>query len=1021
MASLDSLTVISQNTTGWSEAKASTLKTIMDSHKASIAAIQEHFQLDKNIYKIQNEFNNHCVFSLPAVKSNASINKGRPSGGISMIYSKNIQRFVTHIIVPKSDRVQALKVSFPHGTYIFINVYFPSDPQRANFNEELLLKTLQDLRYILNSNDTENFVILGDINSDFSRNTRFVNIVRQFMEENQLMTLWEKFDCDFTNIQPLQNARFSFSTIDHFLIKRQCLDNYIDACVLHLGENLSNHEIIYLKMTCPHNSTEDNQQSTEVFKNKPNWSKISINQIEMLRENLIERMSSVYLPDTALCCRDLHCGDEQHLEELDAYTLNLLNSLEQAVDENVPKILNEKHTLHIPGWNEVIKPLREQVNLWKFLWLESGKTLNTQVHLVYRKVRHRYHYTIRHLRKFKQDIKNSNFLKAAADGKFNDILKTLKIQRNGKSMNSNIIDNVTGEKDISTHFSNIYKGIYNHHDEVDLVSLFDSVNEKVNELDKHWLQKITPECIKTLIGKLKIGKNDEFYDFKTEAFKYTSDIIAQSISKLFKSYLIHGHFPNIFLYCTLIPIVKNNSKSKAASDNYRLIAISSVLLKLFDLLFLHLFPFQMQVDTLQFGFQTGGSTDMCNWTLRETINYYINNGSPVYLCLLDLRKAFDHVKLNLLFKKLKSRLPGIFVRLILYTYLVQRCYIKWGNSYSREFTISNGLRQGAVASPSFFNIYINDMFKILRNSRIGCHIGRLYYGCLGYADDISLISPSRQGLQKMINIVSEYCNEHGIEISTDPIIAKSKTKVITFNCIEDVSNLSLYGKDLPTVNKWEHLGHTILNDESATYDITRSRAMFIGDIHSLHQELGTIDPYIFLKLVRIYFCAFYGSSLWDLQSKAATSLYATFNYMIRDTFDLPYGTHRFILKEISGLKPLKVNLEDRFRKFCSNLVKSKRPEVNQLFNIQRHDCRSTFGRNYRNIVLTNSHSDDPYELPNGCEWKINMIKELIEIRMKNLRVEFLQQDEIETQIQNLRVEFLQQYEIETLLQELCCD
>ena len=45
-----------------------------------------------------------------------------------------------------------------------------------------------------------------------------------------------------------------------------------------------------------------------------------------------------------------------------------------------------------------------------------------------------------------------------------------------------------------------------------------------------------------------------------------------------------------------------------------------------------------------------------------------------------------------------------------------------------------------------------------------------------------------------------------------------------------------------------------------------------------------------------------------------------------------------------------------------------------------------------------------YQLPNGYEWKINMVKELIEIRMKNLRVEFLHQ-----------------YEIETLLQELCCD
>ena len=73
--------------------------------------------------------------------------------------------------------------------------------------------------------------------------------------------------------------------------------------------------------------------------------------------------------------------------------------------------------------------------------------------------------------------------------------------------------------------------------------------------------------------------------------------------------------------------------------------------------------------------------------------------------------------------------------------------------------------------------------------------------------------------------------------------------------------------------------------------------------------------------------------------------------MVLDTFELPYGTHRFILKEISGLKPLQVNLEDRFRKFCSNLRKSDRPEVNFLFNTQRYDCRSTFGRNCRNIAL----------------------------------------------------------------------
>ena len=154
--------------------------------------------------------------------------------------------------------------------------------------------------------------------------------------------------------------------------------------------------------------------------------------------------------------------------------------------------------------------------------------------------------------------------------------------------------------------------------------------------------------------------------------------------------------------------------------------------------------------------------------MQETINYYINNGSPVYLCLLNLRKAFDNIKLNLLFDKLKSKLPGVFVRLILYPYLVQKCYIKWGNACSTVFSISNGLRQGAVASPAFFNLYIDDLFKTMRASNVGCHIGSLYFDIVGYADDLSLISPSRQGLQKMINIVNSYCDHHGIEISTDP-------------------------------------------------------------------------------------------------------------------------------------------------------------------------------------------------------------------------------------------------------------
>ena len=46
----------------------------------------------------------------------------------------------------------------------------------------------------------------------------------------------------------------------------------------------------------------------------------------------------------------------------------------------------------------------------------------------------------------------------------------------------------------------------------------------------------------------------------------------------------------------------------------------------------------------------------------------------------------------------------------------------------KEFKIKavfyqNGVSQGAVASPTFFSIYLDDLFFILNNSGLGCRIG----------------------------------------------------------------------------------------------------------------------------------------------------------------------------------------------------------------------------------------------------------------------------------------------------------
>ena len=90
-------------------------------------------------------------------------------------------------------------------------------------------------------------------------------------------------------------------------------------------------------------------------------------------------------------------------------------------------------------------------------------------------------------------------------------------------------------------------------------------------------------------------------------------------------------------------------KSKFNSENYRLRAISSLILKILDHILLTLRELSFISPNLQFGFQKDLSTTMCTWTLLETINYFSSRGGPIYVCLLDLTKAFDHVKHSILF------------------------------------------------------------------------------------------------------------------------------------------------------------------------------------------------------------------------------------------------------------------------------------------------------------------------------------------------------------------------------------
>ena len=261
-----------------------------------------------------------------------------------------------------------------------------------------------------------------------------------------------------------------------------------------------------------------------------------------------------------------------------------------------------------------------------------------------------------------------------------DLFSELKKFKGTPQKSVSKIDGFTDPGSITDHLKGIYERLYNRTGSSEpLENLFAEVDSKVTEDNLVDVDKVTPDLIKEIIKeKIKPGKNDPEFDLTTDNLKNAPDILFTYLAVFFQAVLVHGHISISLLICAIILLVKNKRGPTDDSGNYRGIALSSIILKVFDWVVLIIFDKELQTDFNQFGFQEESSASMCTWTALEVINFFTNRGSPVYACLLDYRKAFDLVNHVTMFKNLIGRRVSlIFIRTMIFMYINQSCYIKW--------------------------------------------------------------------------------------------------------------------------------------------------------------------------------------------------------------------------------------------------------------------------------------------------------------------------------------------------------
>ena len=165
-------------------------------------------------------------------------------------------------------------------------------------------------------------------------------------------------------------------------------------------------------------------------------------------------------------------------------------------------------------------------------------------------------------------------------------------------------------------------------------------------------------------------------------------------------------------------------------------------------------------------------------------------GVSLFMCFIDLQKAYDTVDRTLLWQVFtRIGVPPQMIAVIRQFYDRMRAYVRLDDGVCSDwFKVEQGLRQGCALSPLLFNILLAAMLTVVlqgfsENTVILAelvhlkepptsmalepamdYVHRAVWGML-YAGDACIVLRSPQGLAKMTEVIVEVCRAFALTVS----------------------------------------------------------------------------------------------------------------------------------------------------------------------------------------------------------------------------------------------------------------
>ena len=288
--------------------------------------------------------------------------------------------------------------------------------------------------------------------------------------------------------------------------------------------------------------------------------------------------------------------------------------------------------------------------------------------------------------------------------------------------------------------------------EMAISHLFDSLNIDLNK-------PISEDEVVDIIAELKQGKAAGVDAMINEIFRYGGPGIGKATARLCEEMFRVERVPTDWARGLIFPLFKDGDAR--VPDNYRGITLLSVVGKIYTSILNARVTLWCEkhgvLSEEQAGFRPGRSTVDHIFTLSEVLRLRRARKKQTYCAFLDIRKAYDTVHRDGLWKRLiEVGIRGKMWRVLKNLYDIVESCVLVGKRRTEWFTVEAGVRQGCILSPILFAIFIDGLARAVKQVKVRSILEGIQFNIILFADDIVLMAESEQELQKLLNAVFEY-------------------------------------------------------------------------------------------------------------------------------------------------------------------------------------------------------------------------------------------------------------------------